>query len=91
MFGGFGLYSEGTFFALIADDVTYFRVDDRTRSLYLDLGCAAFQPLPDGPPSTTYYEVPADVLEDPGELATWARAAVEAARSNPQPRRRKPR
>jgi len=28
MFGGAGLYFDGLFFALIADDILYFKVDD---------------------------------------------------------------
>jgi hypothetical protein len=31
MFGGAGLYLDGTFFAIVADDVLYFKVDDSNR------------------------------------------------------------
>ena len=34
MFGGAGLYLDGLFFALIADDTRYFKVDDSNRSDY---------------------------------------------------------
>ena len=34
MFGGVGIYSGTTFFALIGNDVLYFKVDDHTRASY---------------------------------------------------------
>ena len=39
-----------------------------------------FRPYPESPQlSTTYYETPADVLEDAAELVAWARRSVAAA------------
>ncbi len=72
MFGGVGLYSDEFFFGLIADDVLYLRVDDGNRSDYTARGMAPFKPYPDRPQlSMSYYETPAEVLENPGDLATW--------------------
>ena len=34
MFGGVGLYRRGVFFAILANDVLYFKVDDKTRPAY---------------------------------------------------------
>ncbi|MGH8698178.1 MAG: TfoX/Sxy family protein, partial [Burkholderiales bacterium] len=34
MFGGYGLYCDGVMFALIADDVLYFKADDATRPAF---------------------------------------------------------
>jgi DNA transformation protein and related proteins len=36
---------------------------------------------------TTYYEVPADILEDAAELAEWAETASTAQRPKPARRR----
>ncbi len=79
MFGGAGLYHQGLFFALIADDTVYFKVNDGNRKDYLDAGMSPFRPF--GSHAMGYYEVPADVLEDPDALAQWARKAFEAARA----------
>ena len=84
MFGGFGLYSDDTFFGLIMKDVTYFRVDDGSRDRYVARDAEPFEPFPDRPPSRTYYAVPDDVLEDPTELVHWAHDAIAAARAKPK-------
>jgi DNA transformation protein len=81
MFGGAGLYADGVFFGLIADDTLFFKVDDSNRIDYTTRGCKPFQPFADEPDaySMSYFEVPADVLEDPDELTLWARKAFAAA------------
>src|SRR5688572_22406158 len=58
MFGGVGLYCNGTFFGIIADDVLYFKVDDETRAGYESRGMSPFRPYPDRPATMQYYEVP---------------------------------
>lgn len=78
MFGGVGLYTRGRFFALIAEDRLYFRVDDTTRPDFERLGMEPFRPF--GEENTMgYYEVPADVLEDLAQLEPWMRKAMEVA------------
>lgn len=80
MFGGAGLYLDGTMFALIASDVLYFKVDDGNRVDYEDAGSAPFVPFSDKPFPMSYWEVPPDLMEDPEELCRWAHRAWEAAR-----------
>lgn len=77
MFGGAGLYHGGAFFGPVADDALYLKVDEGNRKDYLDAGSKPFRPF--GSYAMGYYEVPADVLEAPGELALWARKALAAA------------
>jgi DNA transformation protein and related proteins len=91
MFGGAGLYCDEFFFGLIADDTLYLRVDDSNRSDYTARGMAQFRPYPDRPVlSMSYYEAPAEVLEDRRLLATWAARSVAVARSAAvRPARRK--
>ena len=80
MFGGIGLYLDGLFFALIADDVLYFKTDDASRPRYQRAGTRPFCPYPDRPElSMGYWEVPAEVLEDAEQLAAWAREAMQVA------------
>ena len=78
MFGGVGLYSGESFFALIDDDVLYFKVDDSNRDDYVSRNMKAFMPIP-GKGSMNYYQVPEDVIEEADELARWARRSVEVA------------
>jgi DNA transformation protein and related proteins len=79
MFGGYGLYADGLFFALIAYDELYLKVDDSNRAEFEQRGCKPFAPFPDRPVSLSYYNVPADVLDDSDELVRWARAAFSVA------------
>jgi DNA transformation protein len=80
MFGGIGLYCDDLFFALIDDDPLYLKVDDGTRADFVDRGLRPFQPIPGRPEySMSYYQVPADALDDPEMLVAWARKAVRVA------------
>jgi DNA transformation protein len=79
MFGGAGLYFDGLFFGLVADDVLYFKVDDSNRPDYESAGMAPFSPFPDKPYVMQYYEVPPDALENKNELRNWAQKALKAA------------
>ncbi len=93
MFGGAGLYCDEIFFAIIANDTLYLRVDDASRSDYTTRGMAAFRPYADRPEvSMSYFAAPADVLENSEELLLWSRRAVTAAgtgKSAANPRRRR--
>jgi DNA transformation protein len=82
MFGGVGLYSGELFFALVAHDVLYLKVDDRNRGDFEARGMAPFQPFPDKPSMLAYYELPADVLADKRRLAAWVEKSLEAARAS---------
>ncbi len=77
MFGGFGLYRGETFFGLISSDGRlYFKTDAVTREEYVAQGMGPFR-ANERLTLKSYYEVPADVLEDPDRLAEWAEKAVE--------------
>ena len=91
MFGGVGIYSGELFFALIADDTLYFKVDDSTRSDFETRGMGPFRPFGDAGGTMQYYQLPEDLLEDPEALRPWAEKAVAIARQNKSrrpPRRR---
>ena len=90
MFGGVGLYSGERFFAIVAADELFFKVDDRNRGDYEVAGSEPFRPVADRPVSMSYFRVPIEVLEDPTELTDWARAAIRAANSVPKPKRKRP-
>lgn len=79
MFGGVGIYAGQLFFALMAGDTLYFKVDDGNRSDFEKLGMGPFRPYGDDRETMNYYEVPADLLEDPDALRPWAENAIAAA------------
>jgi DNA transformation protein len=81
MFGGVGIYLDGTFCAIIAQDTLYLKADEHTAKDFESEGMGPFKPFADKSVVMHYYEVPSDVLEDREELARWARKAMMVARS----------
>ena len=80
MFGGRGIYAGGVMFGLVAADVLYFKADESNRPDYEEHGSAPFTYA--GKSRTvalSYWRVPEEVLEDPDELAVWARKACDVA------------
>jgi DNA transformation protein and related proteins len=81
MFGGVGVYSDGLFFALMDDDLLYFKTDERTRGDYERVGMGPFRPFgPDSKPMG-YHQVPAELLETPDLLRPWVEQALSVARA----------
>jgi DNA transformation protein len=81
MFGGVGLYSGDCFFGIVAADELFFKVHDGNRAEYEAAHSEPFRPVANRSVAMSYWRVPIEVLEDPSELATWARAAIRAAGS----------
>ncbi len=90
MFGAHGVYCDGVFIAIVHQGRVYFKTDDESRKAHEDAGMEPFQPTKKIA-LTSYYEVPVDVLEDAGELKTWARRAVRAQQAAPQKKKRRSR
>ena len=70
MFGGVGIYADGIFFALMADDMLYFKVGELNRPAFGD---------PERP--MQYYEVPPDLLESTDGPGPWIDDALQVALS----------
>ena len=79
MFGGVGIYAGDLFFALIADDTLYFKVDDSNRPDFEAAGMEPFLPYGDERDKMQYYQVPADLLDDPDALRPWAEKSIAVA------------
>ena len=88
MFGGVGIYAGKLFFALIAKDRLYFKVNDATRPEFERLGMEPFRPFGDDS-AMGYYELPADVLEDVNQLADWMKRSIDVAANAKRPIRSK--
>jgi DNA transformation protein and related proteins len=88
MFGGVGIYSGDLFFGLIDDDTLYFKVDDSNRSDFAARKMEPFRPYGEDGETMGYYEVPADLLEDPERLRPWAEKAIAVAGRKKKAKRR---
>ncbi len=89
MFGGVGIYGGEVFFALIADDALYLKVDDLSRADFEAHGMTPFRPFGEDGEVMQYYQVPADLLEDVEALRPWAERAIAAAERKRGRRRRR--
>lgn len=82
MFGGIGVYADEVFFAILAADVLYFKVDDTTRSAYEAAGSAPFKPYEHRPMTMPYFAVPVHVLESASTLVEWANRSIAVAKAS---------
>ena len=82
MFGGYGIFLDGVMFALIADSVLYLKVDETTEDEFKQKDLEPFSYSKKGKIfKMSYYEAPAEVLEDSEEMHFWAKKAYNTARS----------
>jgi len=80
MFGGYGLYCDGTMFALIADHVLYMKVDEANRGEFERAGATPFVYEAKGRRTVlSYFSAPDQALESRELAAPWARSAYAAA------------
>ena len=92
MFGGVGVYFEGTFFALITGGTIYLKTSDETRAMFAAEGSAPFsyETKSGRTQLTSYWRLPDRLLDEPDELQGWARTSVNAARDAAAAKTRKP-
>lgn len=76
MFGGYGLYCGEQFFGIVHDGRLYFKTHPNTLPDYLRYHAPVFAPSKKQI-LKNYREVPADILEDAVQLATWAGEAAQ--------------
>lgn len=80
MFGGYGLYCDERFFALVAEDTLYLKADDETREVFIKAGQKPFTfVMKNAEQTMSYYTVPAEALDDFSEMKPWAKLALAAA------------
>ena len=97
MFGGWGLYHQGLFFALIADDTLCLKADDENLAEFERAGLKPFVYEMKGGDSIVmhYYQAPEEALENAEVMAKWARsaygAALRKAAAKSKPRKQAPR
>ncbi|KOF14377.1 TfoX, N-terminal [Ensifer adhaerens] len=81
LFGAIALYRTDHVFAMVWHGALYFKVDDNSRSEYEAAGSQALGYVSEGEDHAlkSYWEVPADVIEDDDKLQAWAERAYHAA------------
>jgi len=83
MFGGAGIYAEGTMFAILHSGRVYLKTNDATSAEFVARGMGSFRPRRRAA-LKNYLEVPADILDDGTELLAWARRALAVANTGGQ-------
>ena len=89
MFGGVGVYEGDLFFALIADDTLYLKVDDTNRPDFEARGMGPFRPYGETGEVMQYYAVAEDLLENVDDLRVWVDKAIAVARRKKAARARR--
>lgn len=95
MFSGAGIFREGLMFALVAQDILYFKTDEQGRAAFQAEGLMPFTyQTKSGPRTITgYWRAPERCLDDPAEMTAWCRQAFSVAlgKSKTPKRRRRAR
>ena len=80
MFGAYGVFHHGLMFALVANDVLFFKVDKALADEYEKMGLVNFSyNKKNKPVKLSYYQAPEDALEDPDQLVIWASRSFDVA------------
>ena len=84
MFGGYGLYKNGIIFGMIVDDTLYFKVGEDNVGDYKAQGSKPFtyQAKNGKKVAMSYYEVPADIVEQPQQIKEWVSKAITASKKS---------
>ncbi len=90
MFSGFGVFADGTMFALVARDTLYLKADPQTVAAFETEGQGPFTYAAKGAKGgkraiLSYWRAPDRLYDDPDELAAWARDALAAAHRSARP------
>lgn len=80
MFGGYGLYVDDLFVAIVAGGELYLKVDAQTRPQLEAAGCRPFVYEKTGQSvALGYWSAPDEATESPAQMLPWARLALAAA------------
>ena len=91
MFGGHGLYLDGTIIGIVLDETLYLKTDAATRAHFENAGCApCIYDMKGRALTMSYWSVPADAMDSPQAMRPWAQLALEAALRKRAGRKRKP-
>ena len=91
MFGGYGLYADGVFVAIVTGGNLYMKTDAHTQPRFASAGGTRFCFTSRGKVQATHFwSPPADAMDSPDLMRPWAQLALEAAlRANAAPKKRR--
>jgi DNA transformation protein and related proteins len=90
MFGGYGLYVDNVFVAIVAGETLYLKTDEQTQQKFAGARCTPFQFTARGKQQvTSYWSAPAEAMDSAEAMAPWARLAIESAMRAAGGKRRK--
>jgi len=81
MFGGHGIYTHGKIFAIVIEDILYFKTDAQNRPDYEAAGSEPFsyETKKGNRAVMSYWQVPADIIDDSEMLLAWAEKSYQVA------------
>jgi len=91
-FGGEGIYLDDVMIGMVFGDRIYFKTDETTRKAFLAERTKpfTFKKRSTGETVVTgWYALPDRLYDDPDELASWARAALDVASVSPTTTRKR--
>jgi DNA transformation protein len=91
-FGGEGIVADDVMIGMVFSDVVYFKTNDETRAAFVAEKSKPFSFLKRSTGETivtTWFALPDRLYDDPEELAAWARAARDVARTAEAGKKRK--
>ncbi|MEO6365601.1 MAG: TfoX/Sxy family protein [Luteimonas sp.] len=84
MFGGWGIYLDGTMIGMVAGEVLYLKVDGQTQARFESAGSGPF--VFDSRTrqiTTSYWSAPAEAMDSSEAMQPWAELAYQAALRKP--------
>jgi DNA transformation protein len=80
MFGGYGLYVDDLFVAIIVGDALYLKADEQSRPRFQAAGSRCFEYMRQGKQQAMgYWTVPDEAMDSPALMRPWVQLAVDAA------------
>ena len=80
MFGGWGLYADEVFVAIVGGDRLFLKTSADTRPAFEATGCEPFiYDIKTGSIAMSYWSAPADAMDSATLMTPWARLALQAA------------
>jgi DNA transformation protein len=80
MFGGYGLYVDELFVAIIVADAMYLKADEQSRARFETAGGRRFEYTRQGKQhGLAFWTVPPEAMDSPSLMRPWAQLAMEAA------------
>ena len=80
MFGGYGLYIDDLFVAIIVGDALYLKADEQSQQRFQEAGSRRFEYTRQGKQQRMgFWTVPDQAMDSPALMRPWMQLAIDAA------------